>query len=404
RLAATPAPLVEPVASQPTESDQTSAVVPELPHGIVPAKAPPQRPCQDHGIASGFREELAVDLPQVQPQSSHSSTPPRQATPPHARSTPPLSPRVSPKRSLRRAAHSPYYSPNRRPKVPRISPPPVTSPRSGSQTAPANAIPAVDHPPSTVSSAPSQLSAAASPSANDSHPVPSAHSDARYTTPPSYPTPPSESEPEQPSRLSRKRRSVDASNEVRTSKRLRTLSGAAAPSSSAEAISPPPNAPTWFSNALLLLQAGDLGSQWRSLLESWVRFEVEADFKERGKLGNQGRPPYIAEWIQRRRSRTWRPVFDVDEVGEKFMTWWTSLQPEWRVSGESLVVSAVDGSWDALRKPGLNGLYSVLVALLYWGSEAVKDPEKHDAWSRAVDDVHLALSQMLRNDKEIVGG
>ncbi|PPQ87183.1 hypothetical protein CVT26_014437 [Gymnopilus dilepis] len=173
--------------------------------------------------------------------------------------------------------------------------------------------------------------------------------------------------------------------------------------STATVVAPPTVPPKWFENALLMFQDDSLGSEWSSLLHTWMKFEIEEEFKENGKLGTQDRPIYIGEWIQRRRSTTWRPVFNVAEVEIKFCKWWTSLQPPWRIAGGEIQRSLTEGNWSCLRKPGLNGLFSVLVALFYWGLAVREAPEDHARWVKAVVDVRVAISH-ISDSNERSGG
>ncbi|PPQ84465.1 hypothetical protein CVT26_007395 [Gymnopilus dilepis] len=156
------------------------------------------------------------------------------------------------------------------------------------------------------------------------------------------------------------------------------------------------SSPKWFASALLMLQMVDLGPVWFDLLESWARFEVRGGYKERGKLGAQHRPGCIGDWIQRKRSTTWRPVVDVADVGQSFRRWWVALQPQWRLSGDGEVIpSALQGDWSTLCKPGLNGIHSVVVGLFFWGIAAKKERLEEDQWEQGVGHVNRVLISML---------
>ncbi|KAF9470936.1 hypothetical protein BDN70DRAFT_767299, partial [Pholiota conissans] len=55
--------------------------------------------------------------------------------------------------------------------------------------------------------------------------------------------------------------------------------------------------------------------------------------------------------------------------GKEYMKWWTSLQPRWRLSSRgSIIFTATEGDWEALRRPGVNGILSVLGSLFHWGT------------------------------------
>ncbi|PPQ77572.1 hypothetical protein CVT26_006110 [Gymnopilus dilepis] len=280
---------------------------------------------------------------------------------------------------------------------------------------------------SSTTPTPTQIMAFPAKTSEVSGPLPAA----RHPSPPSsYPTPPADPDPmpvgldstltnhtstsagsdaTRSTRSSLKRRSTESSPDSHPPAKRGCKSGVSTTvlstnlSPTTKTISPPSNAPKWFENALLMLQDVSLGSKWSSLLHAWANFEMEAEFQENGKLGTQDRPVCIGEWIQRRRSTTWRPTFNVEEVEFKFNKWWTSLQPGWRVLGGEIQHSVTEGDWSFLRKPGLNGLFSVLVALFYWGLVVEKASENHKRWVKAVDDVHLALLH-ISDSNERSGG
>ena len=72
-----------------------------------------------------------------------------------------------------------------------------------------------------------------------------------------------------------------------------------------------------------------------------------------------------------------------------------SIQPDWRVSNGKLLVNAVDGDWEPLRRPGQNGLVSVLAALFYWGLAVNDDPRRMKEWISAVKDCEIVFQQLL---------
>ena len=134
------------------------------------------------------------------------------------------------------------------------------------------------------------------------------------------------------------------------------------------------SAPAWFEQSKDLFRSEGLGGEWLQLLGAWERFEVQEGYKEQGKLSSKGRPDVVQMWISRARSTSWRPlILDTGAYGVTFNSWWAQLQPQWRISGDGAVVSQLlEGNWDCLRRPGLNGLQSVVAALFYWGIAAKK--------------------------------
>ena len=139
------------------------------------------------------------------------------------------------------------------------------------------------------------------------------------------------------------------------------------------------------------------GGGWAELVRLWAAFEEKEGFKERGKLSPKGRPACIFEWIQRGRSPTWRPVIANIAAFEKaFHAWWVSLQPKWRVSGKATILTEdVEGDWEILSKPGMNGLLSVLAGLFYWGRIVQSNAKQRKAWAADVEDCTLVLRHLL---------
>ncbi|PPQ85572.1 hypothetical protein CVT26_010356, partial [Gymnopilus dilepis] len=305
------------------------------------------------------------------------------------RQSPPLSPRASPPTSPRSSipCTSAFPSmPSPQPDLHRLSPPlsprasPPSSPRTSTSGFPCLSAPA----PQSESGSQSRQC-----------------SPTRITT---APIPPAAS-PSISTRSSTKRRVSSTSLfNASPSKRprfVRDMSPSSFSTSSSvtqRAIEIEQDAPKWFANALLMLQMVDLGPYWFDLLESWARFEMRGGYKERGKLGAQHRPGCIGDWIQRKRSPTWRPILEEAVVGESFRRWWVALQPKWRLSDDNKIIpSALQGDWSSLCKPGLNGLHSVIVGLFFWGIAARKECVEEERWEQGVGDVNQVLIAMLNH-------
>lgn len=161
------------------------------------------------------------------------------------------------------------------------------------------------------------------------------------------------------------------------------------------------NAPAWFSNALAMLQRDDpnLGVSWRQLIGLWAAFEMQENYGRdvAGRLKAKYRPTVVKDWIQRARSATWRPaISSAIAIERDFTNWWTSLQPEWRVEdGGQLDMTRINGDWELLRQPGVNGLLSAVAGLFFWGSAAHGDLVAEMAWSRCIDDCIVAFNGLL---------
>ena len=132
----------------------------------------------------------------------------------------------------------------------------------------------------------------------------------------------------------------------------------------------------------------DLGQEWKHLVSSWVAFEERPRSQANGhRLLATGRPKVVGHWISRARPTTWQPtIADLSDYKGEFDGWWKSLQPTWRISNNEVDKTLIQGDWDCLRIPGLNGVISVVVALFYWGLALKEKPAHREAWFTAVQD------------------
>ncbi|KDR81130.1 hypothetical protein GALMADRAFT_136178 [Galerina marginata CBS 339.88] len=160
------------------------------------------------------------------------------------------------------------------------------------------------------------------------------------------------------------------------------------------------DAPKWFSTALAMFRHEDVGSseRWKAMVDTWATFEAQSGYTEVSRLKSTKRPTAVAEWIQRARSPTWRPVIkNIDEYGASFVDWWTALQPDWRLSDDKRTILSkhVGGDWAVLSRPGVNGLVSVVAALFYWGCAVQAANEGQEAWLAAVEDCLTVYEHLL---------
>jgi hypothetical protein len=159
----------------------------------------------------------------------------------------------------------------------------------------------------------------------------------------------------------------------------------------------PPDAPKWFENALSMLQVKDWSVPWCALIKAWADFEVRHEFKEVAKLGAKNRPNCIQEWQRRRRPANWKPpIIGVSAYESSFMSWWASLQPDWRLSDDGGInFSATEGDWEGLRRPGLLGLHNAVVGLFFWALEVENENKGHAQWLIAVNDCRVVCERLL---------
>ncbi|KAF9521892.1 hypothetical protein CPB83DRAFT_911605 [Crepidotus variabilis] len=162
---------------------------------------------------------------------------------------------------------------------------------------------------------------------------------------------------------------------------------------SAKAVNSSSSAPDWFKTGLEGLKDESLGPRWVALLKAWSVFEAKESYTEISKLLTEGRPDLIGAWKARRRVMIWRPSVDIHAFEESYRTWWTNLQPSWRVVDGVIDRGLLDGDWESIRRPGLNGLFSVIAALYFWGF-ALFDEASRKVWQSEVDDCHAVLSRL----------
>ncbi|KAF8190124.1 hypothetical protein BJ912DRAFT_850288 [Pholiota molesta] len=128
--------------------------------------------------------------------------------------------------------------------------------------------------------------------------------------------------------------------------------------------------PEWFLKAYEMLVSKDLGPAWQQLVRAWAHFERAESYEEKGKLGTVGRPACVAAWIARARSATYKPSTEHLSAG---------------------------GNLENLRRPGKNGLLSVLAALFFWGvilSAENNGIVAQQRWKLSVDDVFWVISNL----------
>lgn len=155
----------------------------------------------------------------------------------------------------------------------------------------------------------------------------------------------------------------------------------------------------WFVKAISMLDDAALGERWALLVVAWIAFEEKHECRPNGTLSARGRPTAVADWIQRARSITWRPIIkDSRAYGKEHLAWWESLQPEWRlldgVGDETDFAQLEDGDLQALEKPGVNGLLSVVASLFFWGTAVKAAGKKSKRWDEAVDDLLYVFTRL----------
>jgi hypothetical protein len=115
-----------------------------------------------------------------------------------------------------------------------------------------------------------------------------------------------------------------------------------------------------------------------------------------GTFGGTGiRPEVVSHWLKHGRKYTKPPVItNSQDYGNAWLAWWATLQPTWR-RGSGTLPSAIyqceNEDWGKLRLSGKNGMFLVLVSMVWWGR--ANGMKSH--WSAAVTDVKRVLESMV---------
>ena len=151
--------------------------------------------------------------------------------------------------------------------------------------------------------------------------------------------------------------------------------------------------PGWCDLALTMLQSEEMGPCWSKVVTLWAEFERREQFHSLGNLPAKGRPSCITDWIQCAHLSTYRPSLNLSSFPSVFDAWWHSIQPKWRVlDGQELTKDGVD--FEPLRRPGVNGLLSVLAALFFWGVGLGEARGDCALWLAGVQDLTWVLEQL----------
>lgn len=130
-----------------------------------------------------------------------------------------------------------------------------------------------------------------------------------------------------------------------------------------------------------------------------LRFQDQA-------LPTKGRPQIVALWFKNRRALRLPLGKDPEsEIGSKTVTWWRSLQPDWRVKGIKLVREGPEfDRWETLMKGGASGIVTIMVCLAAWG---LMESAGNAEYDNAVSDVawtFRTMSESLDNPSRAVAG
>lgn len=114
-------------------------------------------------------------------------------------------------------------------------------------------------------------------------------------------------------------------------------------------------------------------------------------------LSSKNRPTDIQKWIKGHRKATEMPdvSLSVDSFAQEWRAWWDFLNPERDpASGMSLDVS----EYSELRKAGPNGIFLLLLSLVWWGAAATdQGNEKMDVWRKAIGELVATVNFFNKN-------
>ena len=117
------------------------------------------------------------------------------------------------------------------------------------------------------------------------------------------------------------------------------------------------------------------------------------------KLSTDSRPREVGYWIKKHIRKKQDPVIVTPtEYGPRYVAWWKSMQPSWRVLSDGAYSKAIpaDETWSNLRKGGSAGLYIIVMALSWW-VRAVGQGNEGLAAFAMVDDICWVLQQLCEN-------
>ena len=141
--------------------------------------------------------------------------------------------------------------------------------------------------------------------------------------------------------------------------------------------------------------------RFQQVLFDYIQFEANDRSGKAGSLSTTGRPVEIGRWTVDARPAD-LPVYTkgkrtFTDFVDSIFVWWGSLQPPWRLFERGKVSREVQGGWDCLRAPRINGLLNIVVLVYWWGR--ILEEQKPEAGVRAdyeqfADDVAWVFSNL----------
>ena len=135
-------------------------------------------------------------------------------------------------------------------------------------------------------------------------------------------------------------------------------------------------------------------TRFRDLLKTYITFELANNTCIRSGLPTSYRPNVIGWWTGHARPDRLPPYDSLGSLTKSILAWWTFIQPPWRQIklGDT---SRIEGDWERLYRPGINGLLNVVI-LAYWWVKILKERGStvDETYSWFVSDVTWVLSQL----------
>ncbi|THU87065.1 hypothetical protein K435DRAFT_586568, partial [Dendrothele bispora CBS 962.96] len=150
--------------------------------------------------------------------------------------------------------------------------------------------------------------------------------------------------------------------------------------------------------------------EWENAIDSLVTLEAAFKFKDsRKSISTTSRPDAVGAWIKSARKDSLPKEIKGTEpmtFGNAVLEWWNAAQPEWRgLMEEDLTEGGwpreVRGQWGKLRCPGVNGMYSIIACMRWWGMlscQAEKTPS--NLWKMALEDMVWVMDTMAAGEEE----
>ncbi|KAK7433593.1 SERTA domain-containing protein 3 [Stygiomarasmius scandens] len=163
-------------------------------------------------------------------------------------------------------------------------------------------------------------------------------------------------------------------------------------------------AQNWFHQAFNYVDV-DLGPEYADFLIKWIEFERFHLWKKaNGRLATSKRPKEITDWIN---GGWYPPRYKGPRVEGNFVRQFSKEMREWWISLQSLTSfnsNSGNNDWTSLNRSGLNGWFSIVAGLKWWG-HGLKGLQgeflirSSQEWAATVQDVTVTLEELLKNLK-----